>query len=162
MSYRIPRVAALLACLMTTNVHADYFSPRGPELETNAVVYVYRPAASNPGKKPLRTKYPEIMVDGEGSGFLKYNRHFRLELPAGKHEFVATGLTESANWKQTDRKYILNMKAGQTYYLRLRVEYDTDKMSIGTFRGQYLIFLHAMDPEEAIYQIRETRDDLES
>ena len=90
---------------------------------------------------------------------MKYNRHFRLELPAGKHEFVATGLTEHANWKYTDRKYTLTMKAGQTYYLRLRVEYNTDKMSIGTFRGQYLIFMPAMDPEEASYQIRETKDD---
>ena len=40
---------------------------------------------------------------------------------------------------------------------RFRAEFDTDSMTIGAFRGQYIITLHPMDATEAIYQIRETR-----
>ena len=38
--------------------------------------------------------------------------------------------------------------------LRFRVEYDTDHMTIGSFRGQYLIHLHPVDESEAVYEIR--------
>lgn len=134
-----------------------YFEAQGPKVEGNAVVYVYRPAATNPGKKPLRTSYPEITVDGSGVGMLKYNQHLRVELPAGEHEFIATGLTRDARWEPKDRNFTLNLDAGKTYYLRLRVEFNTDKMSIGTFKGQYTIHLHPIEPGEAVYQIRDTK-----
>ncbi len=147
--------AGMLALAGCAN--SDYFEAQGPKAEGNAVVYVYRPAASNPGKKPLTTSYPEITVDGKGAGLLKYNKHLRLELPAGKHEFVATGLTRDARWEPKDRNFTLNLEAGETYYLRLRVEFNTDKMSIGTFKGQYIIHLNPIAPGEAVYQIRHTK-----
>ena len=51
----------------------------------------------------------------------------------------------------------LTLEPGDVKYLRFRVEFNTDKMSIGTFRGQYIINLHAIAESEAIYQIRETK-----
>ena len=73
------------------------------------------------------------------------------------HEFVATGLTPNARWEPEDRRYGLTLEPGDVKYLRFRVEFNTDKMSIGTFRGQYIINLHAIAESEAIYQIRETK-----
>lgn len=133
-----------------------YFEPGQPTASGNALVYFYRPAATNPGKKPLRTSYPEIIVDEEKVGLLKYNEHFSVELEPGFHEFVATGLTPDARWKPEDRRYSLTVAPGQIYYVRLRVEFDTDHMHVGSFRDQYLIHLHLVDAEDAVYQIRDT------
>ena len=141
---------------MTACANSDYFEQTPLVSPENAIVYLYRPAASNPGKKPLTMSYPEILIDGEGSGFLRYNQYLALELPPGKHEFVATGLTKDARWKPEDVKYTINLKAGESYFMRLRVEFNTDHMSIGSFRDNYLIYLHAVDESEAIYEIRHT------
>lgn len=149
-------LAPLLLAMLGGCANTDYFEPKAPSAADKAVVYLYRPAATNPGKKPLRTSYPEILIDGEKAGFLKYNQHFRVELAPGSHEFVATGLTPDARWKPEDRRYPLTVKAGETYYLRLRVEFDTDHMTIGSFRDQYHIHFHLIDATDAIYQIRKT------
>jgi hypothetical protein len=148
--------ATALLCFLTACGNTAYFEPGQPSVASNALVYIYRPAATNPGKKPLRTSYPEILVNGEKSGLLKYQEHFPVELEPGKYQFVATGLTADARWKPKDRSYTLKVEPGEIYYLRLQVEFNTDKMSIGSFRDQYLIFLHQVDRSEAIYQIRET------
>ena len=68
---------------------------------------------------------------------------------------VATGLTRDARWEPKDVDYTVNLEAGKTYYLRLRVEFNVDKMSLGSFTGQYLIHLHQVDESEALYQIRD-------
>jgi len=154
-------LSRLLTLLTLTLVGAcaspGYFAPTPASNPDNAVVYIYRPAATNPGKKPLTTSYPEIMVNGESAGMLRYKEYLRLELPPGEYEFVATGLTPNARWEPTDRSYGLSLESGDVRYLRFRVEFNTDKMSVGTFRGQYIINLHAMAESEAIYQIRETK-----
>jgi hypothetical protein len=36
------------------------------------------------------------------------------------------------------------------------VEYDTDKMSLGTFKGQYIINFHPVSNKDAVYEIRHT------
>lgn len=154
-SLRLLTVLTLLT--MAACAGPGYFAATPPSNPDNAVVYLYRPAATNPGKKPLTTSYPEIMVDGKSAGMLRYKEHLRVELPPGTHEFVATGLTPNARWEPEDRRYSLSLQAGEVKYLRFRVEFNTDKMSIGTFRGQYLINLHAIAESEAIYQIRDTK-----
>lgn len=143
--------AAVSAC-----ANNDYFEPPPLASQENSMVYLYRPAASNPGKKPLVTSYPEILVDGESKGMLKYKHYLALELPPGQHEFVATGLTRDARWEPEDRSYKLTTQPGESYFMRFRVEFNTDAMSMGSFRGQYLIHLHPVDESEAIYEIRHT------
>ena len=151
---RIPLLLLLLVLGGCAN--SDYFDPTPIATAGNSMVYLYRPAASNPGKKPLVTSYPEILVDGTSAGMLRYNRYLALELPPGEHEFVATGLTPDARWEPEDRSYKLKTSAGESYFMRFRVEYNTDAMSIGSFRGQYLIHLHPVDESEAVYEIRHT------
>ncbi len=155
--YRL-RITALVALLLGACASTpDYFAPASPSDPDKALVYIYRPAADNPGKKPLTTSYPEILVDGRGVGLLRYREHFSVELAPGTHEFVATGLTPDARWEPQDRRYTLRVEAGKVYYLRFRVAFDTDSMTIGNMRGQYIITLHPMDASDAIYQIRDTR-----
>ena len=120
-----------------------------------ALVYVYWPKASNPGKKPMRYSYPDIQVDGSSIGVLHYNQYLVKEMEPGSREFIATGLSPLADWNQGEAKYALTLEAGKTHYLRLGVEYNTDNMSIGSFKGQYRIHLHPVDYQEAVYEIRE-------
>ena len=136
--------------------NSDYFEPTELANTSNSMVYVYRPAAKNPGKKPLTLSYPEVLVDGESAGFLKYKEYLPVELPSGEHEFRITGLTREARWEPKDSKYNLTTEAGKSYFLRFGVEFDVDRMSLGTFRGQYIITLHPVDPDEAVYEIRHT------
>lgn len=133
-----------------------YFEPTPIAQPGEAMVYIYRPEATNPGKKPLRMSYPEVMMDGNSVGFLKYNEHLAVEAVPGEHEFVVTGLTRDAKWEPRDRKFTLKVEAGESYFMRFRVEFDTAKMSLGTFRGQYIISFHPVDETEAIYEIRHT------
>jgi hypothetical protein len=135
---------------------SGHFEPSPLANTNNAMVYLYRPAATNPGKKPLRLSYPEVMIDGKSAGFLKYNEYLAFELPPGKHDFVLTGLTREAKWEPKDRTYTLQAEPGKTYFLRFRVEFNVENMSLGTFTGQYLIYLTPVDREEAAYEIRAT------
>jgi hypothetical protein len=146
-----------LLSLPAVSANSDYFEPTAIAVDGNAMVYVYRPAATNPGfAKPLRRSYPEIMVDGESAGFLKYNRYLAVEVAPGEHRFLVTGLTRGARWEPRDREYKLKVEPGESYFLRLRVEYDTDKMSLGSFKGQYIINFHPVDGNDAVYEIRHT------
>ena len=145
-----------LSCGLTACANSDYFESTALQDNANAMVYLYRPAATGPGKKPLVTSYPEITVNGKSMGMLRYKQYMTLELPPGQHKIVATGLTKDSRWEPEDRSYTLKTEAGKKYFMRFRVEFNTDSMSMGTFRGQYLIHLHPVDESEALYEIRHT------
>ena len=49
-------------------VSSSYFEPTPIAKAGNAMVYIYRPEATNPGKKPLTLSYPEVMMDGQSVG----------------------------------------------------------------------------------------------
>jgi hypothetical protein len=146
-----------LLMLLPACANSDYFEPTPVSNSDIAMIYIYRPKATNPGlAKPLRTSYPEVMVDGSSAGFLKYNRYLAVEVAPGEREFLVTGLTPNARWEPRDLSYKLPVKAGESYFLRLKVEYDTDKMSLGTFKGQYIINFHPVSNKDAVYEIRHT------
>jgi hypothetical protein len=145
----LPILIALAGCPNTA-----YFEPTPISDAGKAMVYVYRPAASNPGKKPLTLSYPEVMVDGTSRGFLKYNEYLALEVEPGEREFLVTGLTRDARWEPKDRKYTLRVSAGESYFMRFGVEFDVDRMTLGSFSGQYIITFHPVDRSEAVYEIR--------
>lgn len=146
----------LLPLLLGACSATPYFAAKTLSDPEKALVYVYRPKASNPGKKPMRYSYPDIQVDGASIGILHYNKHLVAELTPGSREFVSTGLSPLADWNQGETKYTLKLEAGKTYYMRLRVEYNTDHMTIGSFKGQYRIHMHPVDYDEAAYEIRNT------
>jgi hypothetical protein len=159
MTTRSPLLALLAMALLlpSASTYSDYFEPTPIAVDGNAMVYVYRPKATSPGfAKPLRMSYPEIMVDGESRGFLKYNRYLAVEVAPGERDFLVTGLTRDARWEPRDRSYRIKAEPGESYFLRLRVEYDTDKMSLGSFKGQYIINFHQVSGDDAVYEIRHT------
>jgi hypothetical protein len=135
---------------------SSYFEPTQIAKPGNAMVYIYRPAATNPGKKPLTLSYPEIMVNGESVGFLKYKQYLAVEVAPGQREFLVTGLTRDAKWEPRDLSHKLEVEAGQSYFLRFRVEFDVHKMSLGTFKSQYIINLTPVTDTDAVYEIRHT------
>lgn len=154
MRYLLAATALLLGFVLQGCQHNAYFEAAEPSSPDKALVYLYRPKATNPGKKPLVMSYPDILVDGDSVGVLRYNEYLTLELEPGQREFVATGLTQTANWKPKNVSYKIKLEAGQRYFMRLRVEYNTDHMTIGSFRDQYLIHMHPVDESEALYEIR--------
>lgn len=156
MTIRLALLSALTLIGLSGCANSSYFEPTPIATAGNAMVYVYRPAATNPGKKPLRLSYPEVMVDGNSAGFLKYNDYLALELAPGKREFLVTGLTRDAKWEPRDRSYTLDVKPGESYFMRFRVEFDTAKMSLDSFKGQYIISFHPVNEGDAVYEIRHT------
>ena len=148
-------LAALVLLLLGACSSTPYFEEQAVTDSGKALVYVYRAKATNPGKKPMRFSYPEIQVDGQSIGVLRYNEYLVAELEPGSRDFLATGLSAAADWSQREAKYTQKLEAGKTYYLRLQVEYDTNNMHAGSFKGQYFIYLHAIDYSEAVYEIRE-------
>ena len=139
-------------------VSSSYFEPTPLANPENAMVYIYRPAATNPGKKPLTLSYPEVMLDDSSLGMLRYNEYISVEVQPGQHEFLVTGLTREAKWEPRDLSYKLTVDAGKSYFLRYRVEFNTAKMSLGTFKGQYLINFNPVPEVDAVYEIRHTEN----
>lgn len=146
----------VLLCLYGCATGNSYFEPTPIAQPGDAMVYIYRPAATNPGMKPLTRSYPEVMVDGKSVGFLKYNEYLAVEVAPGQRDFLITGLTRGAKWEPRDLSYTLDVKAGQSYFLRYHVAFDVDKMSIGTFKSQYIINLTPISEADAVYEIRHT------
>ena len=150
---------ALLALLTLSGCpNTAYFEPTPIAQPGKSMVYIYRPKGTNPGKKPLTLSYPEILMDGNSVGFLKYNEYVALEVEPGAHQFLATGLTRDAKWAPKDLSYNLTVEPGKSYFMRFRVEFNTEKMSLGTFRGQYIIHFHPVDEADAVYEIRHTEN----
>ena len=97
-----------------------------------------------------------MMVDGQSVGFLKYNEYLAVEVAPGKRDFLVTGLTRGAKWEPRDLSQALDVDAGQSYFLRYRVEFDINKMNLGTFKSQYIINLTPVSETDAVYEIRHT------
>jgi hypothetical protein len=149
-------LASCLLLIMAGCQGSSYFEATPTAAPDNARVYIYRPAATNPGAKPLRFSYPEVMIDGASKGLLKYKEYLELEIAAGKREFVVTGLTPNAKWKPRDVSYTLTVEPGKTYYMRLRIEYDLDRVVLRNPDTKYLIHLHPVAAKDAVYEIRDT------
>ncbi|WP_405118138.1 hypothetical protein [Pseudomonas leptonychotis] len=75
------RLLLLVPLLMTGCSTPKYFEAVQPSSPQRAVLYLYRPQASNPGlMQPLRYDYPEVFIDGQSIGMLKFNSHQHIEL----------------------------------------------------------------------------------
>ena len=66
------------------------------------------------------------------------------------------GLTRGAKWEPRDLSLKLDVDAGQSYFLRYLVEFDVDKMNLGSFKSQYIINLTPVRETDAVYEIRYT------
>ena len=151
-----PGLLLLLSSLLCACASPGYFEPTPIAQPGNAMVYLYRPAASNPGMKPLYLSYPEVMVDGTSHGFLKYSHYLAIELPPGKHEFRLTGLTKEAKWEPRDVDYSIDLKPGEKVFLDFKVEYNTAEMNLLEPGPKYIIRLNRVPESQAVYEIRDT------
>jgi hypothetical protein len=156
MTIRIALFAILVLTLSGGCANSSHFEPTPIANSGNAMIYVYRPAASNPGKKPLTLSYPEVMINGKSAGMLRYNEHLVIEVAPGKTELLVTGLTPNAKWEPKDMAYTLDVKPGDSYYMRYGVEFDMSKMNIASFKGKYTIGFYPVEKSDAIYEIRHT------
>ena len=146
-----------LVFLLSACMGPNYFEPQQASNPTNGMVYIYRPEADNPGRAPLKYSYPEILIDGQSIGTLKYERHLVTELSAGEHHIRITGLTKKANWEARDIEQDMTLSAGEIKYLKLDVRFNMNEMNLGQPGPKYIIFLTPISPQDAIYEIRETK-----
>jgi hypothetical protein len=144
-------ILALTACMPP-----EYFEPIQTSNSSNAIVYIYRPKADNPGRQPLKHSYPDILLDEKNLGPLKFNSYLATELSAGEHHIRVTGLTKTANWETRDIEQDISLAPGQTKYLKLDVRFNMNEMNLGQPGPKYIIYLTPVSPEDAVYEIRET------
>ena len=159
MSARRTRIAVLTSVLLiAVPASGKVFEPTVTANDEKGVVHLYRPAAESPGlAKPLRRAYPEILLDGEPVGILPYNRYLSFQVPPGAHVVRVTGLTGGAKkWELRDLEQKISIQAGETLFLRLRVEYNLEEMNIGQPKPSYRYWLSPVDARDAPYEIRET------
>lgn len=135
--------------------HFEAVTPSSPQ---HAVLYLYRPEASNPGlMQPLRYDYPEVFIDEQSIGTLKFNSHRHVELAPGQHSIRITGLSQAARWEPRDIQQKLSLDPAQIKYLKLDVQYNLDEMMLGQPKPSYSIYLTPMRSEDAVYEIRHTK-----
>ena len=150
-------LAALV--LAAVSSAAAVFEPGITATDEVAVVHLYRPAAQQPGlAKPLRRAYPEVMLDDVSVGTLPYNHYLSFHVPPGEHTVRVTGLTKAAkNWELRDVAQKIAAEPGQILFLRLKVEFNTQEMNIGQPKPSYRYWLGPVDPQDAQYEIRDTK-----
>lgn len=152
------RLPALALALFTLAGCAGpgYFEAVPPSSPEQAVVYLYRPEADNPGRQPLRFSYPDVLIDEQSVGTLQFNSYRRVELAPGNHSIRITGLTRQAKWEPRDIKQNFSVAPGEIKYLKLDVRFNLSEMTLGTPGPSYLIHLRPMRPDDAVYEIRNT------
>ncbi|VXC37350.1 conserved hypothetical protein [Pseudomonas sp. 8AS] len=153
---RLPALLSLLVLLLTGCAGPGYFEAIPPSSPDQAVVYLYRPEADNPGRQPLRLSYPDVLIDEQSVGTLQFNSHRRIELAPGHHTLRITGLTRQAKWEPRDIKQNITVAPGETKYIKLDVRFNLSEMNLGSPGPSYLIHLRPMRPDDAIYEIRNT------
>ena len=156
---RLDRLHALFAALFLLAGCAGpgYFEAIPPSSADQAVLYLYRPQADNPGRQPLRLSYPDVLVDEQSVGTLPFNSYRRIELPAGRHAIRITGLTRQAKWEPRDIKQNFSLAPGEIKYMKLDVRFNLSEMTLGSLGPSYLIHLRPMRADDAVYEIRETQ-----
>ena len=128
----------------------DVASAAGPG---EVVVYIYRPVTQ---WRPKTREYPEVLVDGNSVGLLKYKHYIQLSLPPGEHKLKLTGLTEASRWSFHDSEHTLRLVPGEAAYYRLQVTFDENSNNIGNPGMDYNVYFGPVRAEEAVYEMRDT------
>ena len=148
----LPCLCLLAAC----SSQPTYFQAAQPSSPDRGLVYLYRPEAPNPGLQPLSSQYPVIMLDGRSVGILKLDKYFPIELEAGQHSILVTGMVAPADWEIADIKQNFSLAPGEVKYLKLDVQFRLDDMAFGDASAKYQIFLTPMNSSTAVGEIRHT------
>ncbi|MDG1441574.1 MAG: hypothetical protein P8R02_02680 [Pseudomonadales bacterium] len=132
----------------------QYFEPTPIVSAGNSMLYLYRPAASNPGSKPLLGSYPEVMINGVSHGVIRYNEYRSIELAPGATEVRLTGNSANAKWKPRDTLYSLMLQPGKAAYLKFRVEYNMKNMRLIDPSPKYQIGMSLTPASQATQELR--------
>ena len=112
--YRLNKwIVLLLIAFITACAGPEHFEPLQPTATDASVLYIYRPKADNPGAQPLRYSYPDMILDEQSVGALKFNTHKQLLLEPGRHQLKVTGLTKQAKWKEKDKELEFEIQPGE-------------------------------------------------
>ena len=149
-------ISLCLFGLVSSCASPGHFTPVSLDSPDDAILYIYRPRANNPGAQPLRRSYPEMILDGKSIGMMKFKNYKYIKIKPGSHELTATGLTEGSKWKPRDLNLKFKIQSGETKYIKLNVQYNMKDMHVIESGPQYSIFLTPMNANTAIYEIRET------
>lgn len=155
----LTRSLCCLAVLLSACAGPGYFEPIQPVGDNEAVLYIYRPRADNPGLQPLRFSYPDLLINEESIGVLSFNSHRSLRLESGEYTLTATGLSKISNWEPRDRNLTFKLEPGEIKYVKLNIRYDKKNMNLGQPGAKYLIFLTPTDAKDAVYEIRDTDEE---
>lgn len=149
-------ISALLLSACTQTV--GHFTPTVATNPNNTVFYIYRPEAAAPSlMKPLKFDYPDVLIDGNSIGVLKYDQYLVTELAPGTHTVTITGLTTtSKGWAERDIEETISASQGGQVFMKLQVEYDTQHMTLDQLAPKYIIKLLPVSGEDAQYEIRDT------
>lgn len=154
------RFASLLmfSILGACSNNPGQFTPAQVVNPNMGILYLYRPAPTNPGlMKPLKFDYPDVVVDGKSIGVLKYNEYLVTELPPGEHTMNITGLTATASgWAERDIERTFTVSIDEPTFMKLHVGYDLNEMKLGQPGAKYIIRLIPVSEEDAKYEIRST------
>ncbi|ARN73144.1 DUF2846 domain-containing protein [Oceanicoccus sagamiensis] len=143
-------VAAILwGCQATGSYYKEEKLAQG-----TGAIYIYRP---NIGLNGKALESPEVFIDGVSLGILDADGYQFVVLPAGEYPIRITGLTENADWSFRDIKRSLKVKPGTHNFYRLMVRYDPKSNVLGKPGMDHLLFLTPVEPDDAIYEIKDSR-----
>ena len=136
------------ACFAAPN----YFEAIQP-VGNDGVLYVYRIKVKGVFIQPLSRSYPDLILDGKSIDVLKFNTRRAIHIKAGEHNLKVTGLTRKANWELRDKDLTFKIEPGQIKYLKINIQYGKG----GGF-DERVFYITPVDPEDAIYEIRNTEE----
>lgn len=156
---KLGKLFILFLVLSSTACSSDpkYFDVAQPA-EDEGILYVYRSKVKHVVLQPMRYSYPDLILDGNSIGVLKYKTRRAIPIKAGKHNLRVTGLTEKAKWDQKDKELNFKIKPGEIKYLKINIQYDIDEINHIETMNKRAIYITPVDPEDAIYEIRDTKE----
>lgn len=116
----------------------------------NGKLYVYWPG-QRWGEKSRKT--PEIQLDDEPLGLLKYKSYIERELPEGTYNLKLTGSSDASNWDGPEREFPAKIEAGENLFVRLLVKYDQRSNKMLEGRMKYAVTFLPRAEEEALAEM---------
>ena len=128
-------------------------TPYTPTLITkpgNGKLFVYWPG-QRWGEKSGRS--PEIQIDGEPLGLLRYNSYLDIEISPGTYELKLSGDSEASNWNGPERSFPAKVVAGENLFVRLLVKFDQEPNRLGQGAMGYTVTFLPRAEAEALLEM---------
>lgn len=122
-----------------------------PKDPNNALVYIYRKEQDWAAKSG---SWPAVFLNQQLVGSLKYKGYLMAEVPAGEYVLSATGLSKSSRrWDFADKEAKFTLQPGHVRFFQLTAKYDQSSNTMLGGRMKFLVYLTAMEHEDAKYDM---------